>query len=389
MVDKIKNNIKKLTAVSIGHYFNDFYMSLIPPILFIFQRELGLTLTQQGIIAFVIMSIGAFIQPFAGNIIDKKGQPWLIILSISWIAFWMSISGLITNYYLLIFSVGIAAIASGLFHPLGSAISMKLGKKSRGTNLSIFIAAGSFATFTAPVVGLPLATKFGLKSLAFLMIPGFLVSLLIYLAGIQNITLEHKNDNQEINLTASLFHSKVIKWVSVLVFIGAVRTLSLYSLITYGIQYLSLKNINISTAGIIISLYLFFNALGVIYGGYISDKIGEKKSLVIFNLLATLATLILTSNSGPILILSFIILGFSLNGGNAANIILTHDLLPNNINMATGLITGLSTGLGGLGLLFFGKIADNYGLIIALTLLIIPLVLSELLSIILPKKMAL
>ena len=68
-----------------------------------------------------------------------------MILSLVWITFWMSISGIITNYYLLVIILGIGALASALFHPLGSAMAIKLGKKSRGKSLSIFMTIGGFA----------------------------------------------------------------------------------------------------------------------------------------------------------------------------------------------------------------------------------------------------
>jgi FSR family fosmidomycin resistance protein-like MFS transporter len=126
------SNFTKLMAVSIGHFSNDFYMNLIPPILFLFVQELGLSLSEQAFIAFVITSSGSFAQPIIGYFVDKRGKPWLVILSLVWITFWMSISGIITNYYLLVIILGLGALASALFHPLGSAMAIKLGKKSRG-----------------------------------------------------------------------------------------------------------------------------------------------------------------------------------------------------------------------------------------------------------------
>ena len=49
-------------------------MNLIPPILFIFQKEMSLTLTEQGVIAFIISSAGVFAQPLIGLFADKKGS---------------------------------------------------------------------------------------------------------------------------------------------------------------------------------------------------------------------------------------------------------------------------------------------------------------------------
>lgn len=129
-LQKSTSYFTKLMAVSIGHFLNDFYMNLIPPILFLFVYTLKLSLSQQAFIAFVITSSGSFAQPVIGYFVDKHGKPYLLILSLMWISFWMSVSGIVTNYYLLVVVVGLGALASALFHPLGSAVAVKLANKS-------------------------------------------------------------------------------------------------------------------------------------------------------------------------------------------------------------------------------------------------------------------
>jgi len=92
------------------------------------------------------------------------------------------------------------------------------------------------------------------------------------------------------------------------------------------------------------------------------------------------------ATSGWLSIASFIIIGFTLTGSNTSNIVMTHDLLPNNINMGTGLIMGFAGGLGGLGILLYGKMADIYGLLNTTGLFVIPLVILNILILFLPVK---
>ena len=68
-----KKNLQ-LIAVSTGHFTNDFYMNLIPPILFAFSSSIGLTLTQQSMIAFIIITGGSLLQPVVGYLLDKMGM---------------------------------------------------------------------------------------------------------------------------------------------------------------------------------------------------------------------------------------------------------------------------------------------------------------------------
>jgi len=169
-----KKNIQ-LIAVSTGHFTNDFYMNLIPPILFAFSISMGLTLTQQSIIAFIIIVGGSLFQPIVGYLLDKIGKSVYLIISLVWISFMMSITGLITNYYLLIVIVGLASIASSIYHPLGSSIAINLSRGSRGKSLSLFMTIGGFASTFTPMITIPIVSEFGLKYLTFLMIPGFLL----------------------------------------------------------------------------------------------------------------------------------------------------------------------------------------------------------------------
>jgi len=135
-----------------------------------------------------------------------------------------------------------------------------------------------------------------------------------------------------------------------------------------------------------LSSYLFLNAAGTITGGVLNDVIGSKKVILITNIVATICLFGIFATSGWLSIASFILIGFTLTGSNTSNIVMTHDFLPNNINLGTGLIMGFAGGLGGLGILLYGKIADIYGLLNTIGLFVIPLVILNILIVFLPTK---
>lgn len=376
-------NFTKLMAVSVGHFSNDFYMNLIPPILFLFVQALGLSLSQQAFIAFIITSSGSFAQPIIGYFVDKRGKPWLVIFSLVWISFWMSISGLITNYYLLVIILGLASLASALFHPLGSSMAVTLGNKSRGKSLSIFMTIGGFAASISPMIAIPIVKAHGLKVLVFFMVPGILVALFLYLAQVQKVDMKPqlKKDEEQGKFN---FHS--VKWVSALILISTNKTLIRVFLVTFGAQIMLSKQVDIKIAGVVLSVYLLANSLGTIIGGYLNDIIGSKLVLVLFNVLASLSMVIILFTTGIPMVIGFLFMGFTLSGSNTANIVMTHELMPENMNVATGLIMGLSGGLGGLFMLLFGKIADMQGLTTSTSYLLIPLILTTLITILLPNE---
>src|SRR6056297_1267648 len=205
VVEPVKKRLQKLASISVGHFMNDFYVGLIPPISFIFAENLGLSMTQQGMLAFVITSFGSFAQPFVGGFVDKHGKSYLLIWSVIWIALWMSIAGLVQNYYLLLAVVALGALASALFHPLGTSTVVKLGRESKGKILSVFMTIGGLSAAVAPAVALPLVHKFGLNSLAFFVIPGIVVAGLMYWSGVQEVELETETSRDIEKVKGSLF----------------------------------------------------------------------------------------------------------------------------------------------------------------------------------------
>ncbi|MGD9567472.1 MAG: MFS transporter [Sedimentibacter sp.] len=373
----------KLIAVSVGHFLNDFYMNLIPPILFLFASSLELSLSQQAFTAFIITSSGSFVQPIIGYFVDKKGEPWLLILSLLWIAFWMSISGIIKNYYLLVVFTGLGALASALFHPLGSAVAVKLANKSRGTSLSIFMTIGGFAASVSPVVAIPAVKAYGLHVLIYFMIPGIIVALFMFLAQLHKV--EIKQTKQDKSEGHGKFDITTIKFISFLVFISSSKVLIRSFLVTFGVQIMMLKQVDISISGVILSIFLLASSLATIVGGYLNDKYGSKKVLFLFNIMSFVCMIIIVFFDGISMALGFLLMGFALSGSNTANIVMAYELMPENLNTATGLIMGLSGGLGGMAMLLFGKIADIQGLIISTSYLLIPLLFVVLIAFLLPN----
>ncbi len=380
----IKNNLQ-LIAVSVGHFTNDFYMALIPPILFIFTEELGLSLTQQAAIAMVITLSGTFLQPVVGYFLGRIGKTSMLSYGLVWVAVGMSITGWITNIYLLMAVIGIAGLASSVYHPLGSAVATSLTKGSHGKSLSVFMTIGGFATMFTPLVAVPMATTYGLKSLVVLMVPGFFVAYFLKKAKIDEIEyISKEKKSKEKSKKKIEMHNKI--WFSLVIVIATFKVLVSRTMIVFGVQLLSLKGIELITAGIILSIHLFIRSIGTLTGGFLSDKFGEKKIMVFFNSLSLISLVLASFTSGVLSIAGFIVLGYSLNATATANITMTHKIIPENITFGNGMIMGFSSTIAGLLILLFGKIADTIGLLDAVQLYNVLIFIIIIISILLPKE---
>lgn len=356
-----KKNLQ-LIAVSTGHFTNDFYMNLIPPILFAFSSSMGLTLTQQSMIAFIIIIGGSLLQPIIGYFLDEIGKSVYLIIGIVWISFMMSITGLITNYYLLTVIVGVASIASSIYHPLGSSIAINLSRGSRGKSLSVFMTIGEFAFTFTPMITIPIVSKFGLQYLTFLMIPGFLVAYFLKFAKIDKIKYRVTNDRKNEKIEKNKISKNKVKYLSLLVCMSVIKVVLVRMMIVFGVQIMVMKGIGIIPAGIILSAFMFLSSVSILSGGYLSDKFGERRIMVIFSILLFGIYTITIFSHGPLFIIGIILFGYTINGAKTANITMTHNILPENVNLGTGLIMGLSSTIAGVLILVFGKFADIYGL---------------------------
>lgn len=373
----------QLIAVSLGHFMNDFYMNLVPPILFIFADKLSLSLTQQGFISFAILSSSSFAQPFIGYIVDRQGKAWYLIASVVWISLWMSISGVITNYYLLSGVLILGGLASALYHPLGSAIAVSLGNKTKGTSLSIFMGIGGFAASVSPLVALPIASRYGLEKLIYLAIPGLLIALFMFRAGLQEISISgSKSKGSSAGRKIGIYE---LKWLTLLTTVATVKFAVTKCLITFGIQYLMLKNISLEVSGIAMSIFLFGSSFGTFAGGYFSDIIGDKKVFVLSTIISVISAATLVWIPGIPLLIAFVLIGTVLSATNTPNVVMAQNLMPDKMNLATGMILGFAQGIGGIGVLIYSRIGDLYGLFSANIFLLLLLILSSAITVFVPS----
>ncbi len=373
-----KKKIQQIIAICMGHFMNDVFMNLLIPLSFLFKIKMGLTYAEQAMIGTVIISLGSFGQPLVGHAVDKKGKSGLLIIAILWIGVLTSIAGFINHYYLLLFIAGLGALGSALYHPLGSSLVINLLGKTKGAGLSIFITVGSFAIGFAPFVAIPLATKFGLKSLVLFIIPTIITAAIMYFFKVHEIKLGVKAEDDK-NTTRVIDKSK-ISWVASLITVSVIRSLIFRSfLLAFGVQVLLMKGVEEIVAGIALSLLMWTTSAGTFAGGYLSDKYGGKNTMIFSSVVVTLLLILLIIAKGVPSLIIFILIGFGAGLGNAPNITMAQEIIPRNTSLATGLIFGLGGGLGGVIMYFYGMIADSTSLFTAVTLLLIPVIIMDIL----------
>jgi len=114
-------------------------------------------------------------------------------------------------------------------------------------------------------------------------------------------------------------------------------------------------------AGSLLFAFLTAGTAGTLCGGPLADQYGHKK-IILISLGCTVPLLVLfLLSSGFWSFFWLILAGFILIFSFSVSMVMGQSFMPQNVGMASGLILGLSFGMGGLGAIVLGYFADLYG----------------------------
>jgi FSR family fosmidomycin resistance protein-like MFS transporter len=171
---------------------------------------------------------------------------------------------------------------------------------------------------------------------------------------------------------------------TILMIASILRAWAIFAAITFLPTYLVSQGYTLVMASIIVSLMLLAGVGGQIFGGRISDRYGRKEFMV-FGLAAAVPTFYMFFvSSGTLAVIFLLLFGFALWSTFAVAVAMSHELLPQNVGLASGMMLGLAIGFGGLGVAVNGMIADHYSLAAALSTIPVPIAIAGILMILLP-----
>lgn len=174
-------DLPRVTAILVVHLVTDFFSAVIVPLLSVLEGRLSLTPSQGALLVAMGMICSGVIQPlvalasdrFRTRLIAPLGL-LLAVLTISFVARAETFSQL-----LLIQALGTAGI--GAFHPPAAALCGQLSGRRRTQGVTWFFLSG----MVGAVLGIALVPRWvkaaGVESLEWLLIPGVLSALALYL----------------------------------------------------------------------------------------------------------------------------------------------------------------------------------------------------------------
>ena len=370
-----------------GHFFNDFYCNFLPILLPILIPKLGLSLTLSGALVMVMSLSANVLQPVFGYFMDKYNFNKIMPLIIPFGAVFICLTNWASNFIVLAVLIGLSGLAVSTFHPMGAGLVSKVAPDGKiSTCISIFVAGGSFGFALAPILLVYFMQMYSLDYLPILIIPAIILGVLMYSSGLSKARFvnEQVAKNMHFNL-AQILQNKPLMLLNISM---GLRAWLFTALVTFLPLWAIEKGCDNTLSGWILTIYLCGSVIGGLIGGALNDKIGYKK-VILWALIFTLIPTMYFLFAQQIDILMYIALfvgGGLVMAANPGAIVWGQDLLPDNPGMASGMMLGLSFGLGGFGTMLTGSLAENYGLTMALALTAILLVISIVLVYLTPEK---
>ena len=217
----------------------------------------------------------------------------MVYVGTIWMAVLLSLIGMTSNYYLLLVLAALAGLGTAAFHPQAAAKVSAVSGARKGFFQSIFIAGGNVGWALTPLMVIPLIKAYGMEITPVFAVPGMLVAILLWFTAprISAVKKTGSGPLMPVSLTSWFELVKVV-------LIVACRSLTYFGLIAFLPLYLQTQNISIVASSHFLFIMLFAGAIGGVFGGHLSDKLGRKTVIGASLILSTPCFYLFLQNSG-------------------------------------------------------------------------------------------
>ncbi len=359
--------------MGLGHLVVEFSGGALPMLLPALKNDFHLSYTAVSVIVQVATLSATLTQPLFGIWSDRISSRRLLSTSCFLSALGLAIMGWAGSFALVLLGALISGLGTAAFHPESSKQAFLASDPGKaGISLSIFSVGGSLGYGLGPLAATLLLAGNGRSGMAVLLLPAAVTALLIQFSQPALARFNSRPGTNADNRSAAPDHNPRATWyiLALLVLFVAFRSWISYGVTTFIPLYFfnHLKG-DPAYAGVWLTVFLLAGALGTLAGAPLADRIGKKATLglsfvglippfILFFHVSRIWSLVLAGWAGFALLLS-----------TAIAIVYAQEVLPHRAGLAASLMMGLGVGLGSLGTLLMGRIADLHGVPAALAVM--------------------
>jgi FSR family fosmidomycin resistance protein-like MFS transporter len=350
----------KVVLISFGHLMHDTFTSFLAPMLPLLIEKFSLSYSLASLLG-LLQRIPNLLNPFLGLLADRMGMRWLVILSPAITAIAMSLIGLAPTVTVIAILLIVTGISSALFHVPTPVMIRKVSGKEIGKGMSWYMFGGEIARTVGPLLVLGAISIWGLEG-TWKMIPlGLAASGLLYYK-LRKITITDEfRKHSDITGLKQTFRQSA-PFIIILIGMTFFRSIMRAALTTFLPTYITLKGESLWTGGIYLSVFELSGAIGTLFWGNISDRIGRRKALNIIVYASPVFMFMFSVMNGWLSLPVLAILGFFLMGTTPILLALTQDHSSERPAFFNSIFLTVSFGSEAAALMIAGGMADWVGL---------------------------
>ncbi|MFB3818930.1 MAG: MFS transporter [Candidatus Methylomirabilales bacterium] len=347
----------RVLVLSVGHAIHDAYPAFLAPLVPLLKHKLGLSNALAGTLATFLRS-SSLVQPFIGYLADRMSARWFVVLAPGATAVCMSLLGAMPGYGLLVPLLLLAGLSHACYHAPAPAMVAQVSGERIGAGMSFFMTGGELGRAAGPLLIVAAVQWFGLETSYLAAIPGLLASLVM--AGLVGPVPVPKAPGDAAALRAILRDRR--RPLALLLAFVWTRAAMIGSITVFTPAYLTTRGMSLAGAAAGYGLLELAGAAGAMAAGTLSDRLGRRGTLVLFQAAVVPCFYALVAGPesliGPLLALT----GFLAFAVTPVALALLQELLPEARSTASGLYFSLNYIMTGLAAVLFGVLADRLGL---------------------------
>jgi FSR family fosmidomycin resistance protein-like MFS transporter len=327
-----------------------------------FISAYDLSYTAAASIVFAANLASSIIQPLFGYAADRFSKPWLLSAGLILAGAGLGLTGLCTNYQLIMVLAVTSGIGIAAYHPEAARLVNFEAGNQKNTAMSIFGVGGTIGFAIGPFLITAALIQWDLKGTIILILPVSVMAIFMTAQYPNFKSIVRKNNFR--NYSCPKQEVKEDWWAFIrltVVIIG--RSIIFYGLNTFiPIYWISYLHQSKMMGSIALTTFAASGIIGNLIGGSLADKYGPKKILLFgFLGLAVLLPIFCLVNSALISLLLMFPIGLILYASYSPSIVLGQNYLPNRVGLSSGITLGVAISIGGAATPIIGKIADIYG----------------------------
>ncbi len=360
-------NYRHIGILSAGHMATDINQGALPAMLPFFIAAYDLSYTAAAAIVFAVNMSSSVVQPLFGIAADRYSKPWLLPGGLMLAGLGLSLTGVFEGYQWLMALGIVSGIGIAAYHPEAARLVNFAAGNQKSSAMSIFGVGGTIGFTLGPIIVSAAMLQWGLGGTLVLIVPVTIMSIVIISHFPLFEALETINNGKVVVSTTGTATENWSAFSRIAIIVSG-RSVIFFGLNIfiplYWINELSQSKL---TGAMALSIFAGSGIIGNLAGGVLADRIGQKKvTLLGFLNLSVLLPILIAVDSALFATILLIPAGFMLFATYSPTIVLGQKYLPNRVGLSSGVTLGLAVAIGGGAAPFIGKLADIYGVWMAL-----------------------